>query len=36
MSNVGKIGRITQNRVIALFQKELGYRLPVSHADWSY
>jgi type I restriction enzyme R subunit len=26
MSNIGKIERITQNRIIDLFQKELGYR----------
>jgi type I restriction enzyme R subunit len=26
MSNIGKIERITQNRIIELFQKELGYR----------
>ena len=26
MSNIGQIERITQNRIIDLFQKELGYR----------
>jgi type I restriction enzyme, R subunit len=26
MSNIGKIERISHNRVIDLFQKELGYR----------
>ncbi|MBP6661643.1 MAG: hypothetical protein KA172_01000, partial [Paludibacter sp.] len=26
MSNIGKLERITQNRIIGLFQKEIGYR----------
>ena len=26
MSNIGQLERITQNRIIDLFQKELGYR----------